>query len=57
MENKKNDFFKNNNFVYFTRPKAIKTYLDNNNKETKRLPFDKDFSWKVINENNYKSAI
>ena len=57
MEIQNNNFSKNNNFVYFKRPKAIKTYLDNNDKETKRLPFDKDFSWKVINENNYKDYV
>ena len=49
MENK-NSFFENNYFVYFTRPKRITTYLDKRNKETKKLPFEKDFSWKNINK-------
>ena len=48
------NFLKNNNFVYFSRPDKIKTYLSKENKETKKLPFDKGFSWKVIDEDNYE---
>ena len=53
MEIKKLNFLKNNNFVYFSRPNQIKTYLSKEGKETKKLPFDKDFSWKIIDEDNY----
>ena len=53
MEIKKLNFLKNNNFVYFSRPNQIKTYLTKEGKETKKLPFDKDFSWKIIDEDNY----
>jgi len=48
--------FENNNFVYFTRPKTITTYLNNDGEEKKKLPF-KDFSWKDINEDNYKNYV
>ena len=48
--------FENNNFVYFTRPKPITTYLNNDGEEKKKLPF-KNFSWKDINEDNYKNYV
>jgi hypothetical protein len=48
------NFLKNNNFVHFSRPDEIKTYLSKEGKETKKLPFDKGFSWKVIDEDNYE---
>ena len=35
MENKKMNTFENNNFVYFTRPKTITTYLNNDGEEKK----------------------
>ena len=56
MENKKMNIFENNKFVYFTRPKSITTYLNNDGKEKKKLPF-KNFSWKDINEDNYKNYV
>ena len=28
-----NNFFENNNFVFFTRPRIIKTYLNDNGEE------------------------
>ena len=55
MENKNFNFLKNSNFVYFSRPDQIKTYLSKEGKETKKLPFEKDFSWKVIDKDNYKN--
>ena len=57
MENRKKLKFENNNFVYFTRPDSIKTYLNKNNIEKKKLPFDKSFSWKTINKDNYKEFV
>jgi hypothetical protein len=57
MENRKNMIFENNKFVYFTRPDSIKTYLNKNNIEKKKLPFDKSFSWKNINKDNYKEFV
>ena len=54
MENKNLNFLKNSDFVYFSRPDRITTYLSKENKETKKLPFDKGFSWKVIDEDNYE---
>jgi hypothetical protein len=54
MEIKKLKYLKNNNYVYFSQPDQIKTYLSKEGKETKKLPFDKGFSWKVINEDNYE---
>ena len=56
MENKKMNIFENNKFVYFTRPKTITTYLNNDGEEKKKLPF-KNFSWKDINEDNYKNYV
>ena len=55
MENK--NILKNNNFVYFTRPKSIKTKLNDNGKEQIILPFEKDFSWKQINRDNFKDFV
>ena len=55
MENK-NSFFQNNYFVYFTRPKRITTYLNDDGEEKKKLPFD-NFSWKNINKDNYKEFV
>ena len=49
--------FENNKFLYFTRPDSIKTYLNKNNIEKKKLPFDKSFSWKNINKDNYKEFV
>jgi hypothetical protein len=54
MEIKKLNFLKNNNFVYFSRPNQIKTYLSKEGKETKKLPFDKDFIWKIIDGDNHE---
>ena len=39
MENK--NILKNNSFVYFTRPRSIKTKLNDNGKEQKIMPFEK----------------
>ena len=56
MENNKfNNFV--NSFVYFSRPNSIKTYLNKDNIEKKKLPFDKDFSWKTINKDNYREFV
>jgi len=55
MENK--NILKNNNFVYFTRPKSIKTKLTDNGKEQKILPFENGFSWKQINRDNFKDFV
>ena len=53
MENKNIfEMFENNNFVYFSRPGPITTYAKDG-KEIKKLPFPKDFSWKIINKDNY----
>ena len=57
MENKNNNILKNNNFVYFTRPKSIKTKLTDNGKEQKILPFENGFSWKQINRDNFKDFV
>ena len=57
MENKNNNILKNNNFVYFTRPKSIKTKLNDNGKEQKILPFENGFSWKQINRDNFKDFV
>ena len=35
MENNFFEFFENNNFVFFTRPRIIKTYLNDNGEEKK----------------------
>ena len=55
MENK--NILKNNSFVYFTRPRSIKTKLNDNGKEQKIMPFEKDFSWKQINRDNFKDFV
>ena len=53
--NKKNEFFEINNFVYFSVPKSIKTYIDNDGQEKKKLQFPLNFSWKNdINQDNYR---
>ena len=57
MENNNYDILKNNDFVYFTRPKSIKTKLTKKGKEQKVLPFEKDFSWKQINRDNFKDFV
>ena len=58
MENKNNlEIFNKNNFVYFTLPKKIKTYLNDKGEEKKKLPFSKDLSWKEINKDNYKDFV
>jgi P4 family phage/plasmid primase-like protien len=57
MENNNYDILKNNDFVYFTRPKSIKTKLNKKGKEQKVLPFEKEFSWKQINRDNFKDFV
>ena len=57
MENNKFLFLKNNNFVYFSHPKSIKTFLNKDGIEKKKLPFDKTFSWTDINKDNYKDFV
>jgi hypothetical protein len=41
MENNKFLFLKNNNFVYFSHPKSIKTFLNKDGIEKKNFPLIK----------------
>ena len=51
------DFFENNNFVYFTLCNKITTYNDKDGQEKKKIHFPSNFSWKEINNDNYKNYV
>ena len=51
------DFFENNNFVYFTLCDKITTCNHKDGQEKKKIPFPLNFSWKEINNDNYKNYV
>ena len=55
MENKNKIFFENNNFVHFSSPNIITTYLNNDGDEKKKIPLN--IKWTVINKENYKKYV
>jgi P4 family phage/plasmid primase-like protien len=57
MENKNKIFFENNNFVHFSSPNIITTYLNEDGDEKKELKKTLKLNWKKINKENYKEYI